>query len=105
MTSVSYLFLLFATLSNMFTESNMSPRYVNFCVGKKVLLSGCIRNPKLRNIFLVLMLPVRHSSYVSPNIIRSSMKIAIMIPSNFKTVKGGFVNFVNFLGPGDNPFA
>ena len=71
----------------MFTESNMNSMYVIFCVGKKVLLSGCIKNPKRRKcfnatFFIVLMLPVRHSSYVSPNIVRSSMSIAIMIPSD-----------------------
>ena len=66
-------FLSSVTLSNMFTELNMNPRFVIFCVAKKVLLSGCIKNPKQRNIFIVLMLSVRRSSYVSPNIIKSSI--------------------------------
>ena len=88
----------------MFIESNMNLRYVIFCVGEKIFLSGCIENPKRRNIFIVLMLLERHSSYVTPNIRRASMKIAVMIPSNLKACIGGFLSLVNFLGPEENPF-
>ena len=69
-----------------------------------MLLSEYIKNRKRRNICIVLMLPVGHSSYVFHNIIRSSVYIAIMIPSDLKTAIGGFVSFVNFLGPEDNSF-
>ena len=92
MTSV-FSFLLSVTLSNMFSELNMNPRYIIFCEVKKVLVSGYIKSIKRRNIFIVLILSVRHSSYVCPNVIRSSMYIAIMIPSNLKTVIGSFVTF------------
>ena len=85
----------------MFTESNMNPRYFIFRDGKKSLLSECMKNLKYRNILIALMLPVRHSSYVSPNIIKSSMYIAIMIHSNLKSAKGGLLSVVNILGPED----
>ena len=88
----------------MFIVSNINPRYVIFCAGEKVFLSGCIENPKRRNIFIFLMLLERHSSYVTPNIIRSSMKIAVMIPSNLKAGIGDFLSLVNCLGPEKNPF-
>ena len=88
----------------MFTESSMNPRYFICRDGKKALLSGCMKNIKHRNILIALMLPVRHSSYVSPNIIRSSMCIAIMIHSNLKSAKGGLLSVVNILGPEDSPF-
>ena len=72
----------------------MNSRYVIFCFGKKILLPGCIKNPQRRNVFIALMLPVRHSSYVSSTILRSSMHKAIMIPCNLKTAIGGLVSFV-----------
>ena len=50
------------------------------------------------------MLPVRHSLYASPNIIKSSIYIALMIPYDLKAAIGGCVSFVNFLGLEDNPF-
>ena len=50
------------------------------------------------------MLRVRHSSYVSPVTIMSSIYTSIMIPSNLKKAIGNFMSFVNFLGPEDNPF-
>ena len=82
----------------------MNPRYVIFCVDKKVLFSRSIKNPKWRKLFIVLMLSVRHSSYVYPNILRSSMYIAIISGSSLKTTIARFISFVSFLGHEDNPF-
>ena len=62
------------------------------------------RGLKLPPPRLGLTLPVRYSSYVSPNIIISSMHIAIMIPYKPNTAKGGVLSLVNFIDHEDNPF-
>ena len=58
--------------------------YVISCDGNKIFLTRCIKNHKRGNVFIALVLPVRHSSYVSIIIIRSSMYIPLMISSNLK---------------------
>ena len=93
------------TLRKMFAESNMNPWYAISCDEKKVLLSGCIKISKRRNSFVTLMLPVRYSSSVSLNIIRSSMHIiSLMVPYKLDTSKGGFLNLMNFLDHEGKPF-
>ena len=78
------IFVSSVTLSNKCVESNMNPRYFISCDSKKIILSRCIRNP---------MLPVIHSSYVCPYIIRWVMYVA-MIPSNLKTTNRGLCEFL-----------
>ena len=82
----------------------MNLMYIISCDDKKVLLPGHIKNPKWRHVFITLMLPIRYSSYVSTDIITSSMHIVIMIPYKPKIRKGGVLSLMNFLDHEHNPF-
>ena len=57
-----------------------------------------MHKPSFRNNLIVLIVPIRDSSYVFPMTITSSIYIATITLSILKHAMGALVSFVNFCG-------
>ena len=72
-------------------------------VGINIHYVGCITNPKVLNKptqFLMLLLNWKKNFAA---VIKSSIKVATVTLNFLREAKGGFINFVNFCGPGQRP--